>query len=217
MAVVAEFAVDADAFAFGRTLTAGLDVEVRLEAVVPTSDRVMPFVWVDGSDANAFDDRVARRERVASVSELDRLDGRILYRIEWTDRSGRLAAALEATRAAVLDARGGDRWTFRLRFPTHEALSSFHEHCERDGIALSLVRIGSLEGESPAHPELTPEQRRALELATDRGYFAVPREVTLSTLAEELGISTQAASERVRRGTDAVLRSTLEERGGEHG
>lgn len=210
MAVVSVFAVDAGEFTLGQVLTADLDVEVRVEAVVPTSGQLVPFVWVDGTDVDVFDERVGACERVESVSELDRIDGRTLYRIEWDERSGRLVDALEANRATVLDARGGDRWTFRLRFPTHAALSAFHERCERDGIGLSLVRIGSLEDESLGRPGLTAEQRQALELATERGYFSVPREVTLSELADELGISTQAASERVRRGTDAVLRSTLD-------
>jgi predicted DNA binding protein len=42
-----------------------------------------------------------------------------------------------------------------------------------------------------------------------RGYFEIPRRVTLTDLAEELGITRQATSERIRRGVNAVLRSVL--------
>lgn len=54
-----------------------------------------------------------------------------------------------------------------------------------------------------------PEQREALILAVERGYFAVPRETKLEEIAEELGITRQAASERVRRGAETVLRKSL--------
>ncbi|WP_433629222.1 helix-turn-helix domain-containing protein [Halomicrococcus sp. NG-SE-24] len=56
---------------------------------------------------------------------------------------------------------------------------------------------------------LTPEQREALVLALNRGYFATPSEVTLDELADQLGITRQAVSSRVRLGTEKVLRSVL--------
>jgi len=49
----------------------------------------------------------------------------------------------------------------------------------------------------------------ALVSAVERGYFEVPRGVTLGDIADDLGISQQAASERVRRGTNTVLRTVL--------
>ena len=57
--------------------------------------------------------------------------------------------------------------------------------------------------------DLTPAQREILELALDRGYFAIPRETNLMELAEELGISDQAVNERLRRGTAKVVLSAL--------
>ena len=45
---------------------------------------------------------------------------------------------------------------------------------------------------------LTPKQRRGLELAVVRGYFDDDRDVRLSELADELGISKSALSQRLR-------------------
>jgi predicted DNA binding protein len=56
---------------------------------------------------------------------------------------------------------------------------------------------------------LTPDQREALVLALNRGYFATPSEVTLDELADELDISRQALSTRIRRGNESILREVL--------
>ena len=46
-------------------------------------------------------------------------------------------------------------------------------------------------------------------MAVEEGYFSVPRGTTLEEIAEEAGITRQAASERVRRGAETVLRKSL--------
>jgi predicted DNA binding protein len=56
---------------------------------------------------------------------------------------------------------------------------------------------------------LSQEQREALVLALRRGYFETPSEVGLDELAEELDITRQALSNRIRRGNRNVLRKVL--------
>ena len=213
MAVVSEFEIPAEEFTIGRVLTGELDVTVDVERVVPSSARRMPYHWVEGRDAAGFLDHVAASDAVDSVAELECDGRRTLYRIDWHEERDQFGAGLERTRATVLEARGTGRWWFRLRFPSRLALADFRSHCEDHGVTLTLVRVWSTADEAISRLEVTPEQKRTLELAVERGYFTVPREVTLSTLADELDISTQAASERLRRGTDAVLRSALLENG----
>jgi predicted DNA binding protein len=57
----------------------------------------------------------------------------------------------------------------------------------------------------PPRDRLTARQRETLRLAHERGYFEIPREVTLDDLADELGVSNQAVSERLRRGCTHVI------------
>jgi predicted DNA binding protein len=54
-------------------------------------------------------------------------------------------------------------------------------------------------------PDLTAEQRELLRAAVRRGYFEVPRRVSLADLAEEQGVSDREASERLRRGVEAMV------------
>ncbi|WP_255681438.1 helix-turn-helix domain-containing protein [Natrinema sp. SYSU A 869] len=63
--------------------------------------------------------------------------------------------------------------------------------------------------------DVTPEQREALLLALERGYFDTPRKVTLTELAEEFDISSQALSDRIRRGVKEVLVKSLAATGDE--
>jgi predicted DNA binding protein len=56
---------------------------------------------------------------------------------------------------------------------------------------------------------LTDEQREVLQVAHDLGYFDVPRSATLADVAAELGISSQAASERLRRGHRQLIAQHL--------
>ncbi|WIV66244.1 helix-turn-helix domain-containing protein [Natrialbaceae archaeon AArc-T1-2] len=57
---------------------------------------------------------------------------------------------------------------------------------------------------------LTDRQREALQVAWDRGYYDVPREGDLETVAEELGITTATASTLLRRAEARLVEDALE-------
>jgi len=46
-------------------------------------------------------------------------------------------------------------------------------------------------------------------LAYERGYFDTPRETSLEEIAEELGITQQSLSSRLRRGHRRLIKATL--------
>lgn len=52
---------------------------------------------------------------------------------------------------------------------------------------------------------LTDRQYRALETASELGYFIVPRAASLATVAEELGVAESTASELLRRAESNVV------------
>ena len=56
-----------------------------------------------------------------------------------------------------------------------------------------------------------PTERELLRSAVDEGYFAVPREIALCDLAAAHGMSSQEASEHLRRGLDTVVRNALDD------
>ena len=56
---------------------------------------------------------------------------------------------------------------------------------------------------------LTDKQQDAVLAAYQKGYFDVPREQSLTKLADEFGISRQAFSGRLMRGLQSVLLHTV--------
>lgn len=208
-AIVSEFEIDAAEFVLGDVLAGPLEVEVAVERLVPADEAVVPYLWVGGPDAGRFADRAAACPDVAAIELRDVADGWRLFRVEWSDGAETRLAALAGARITLLEARGADRWHVRARFASRANLSAFHDACRDCGVDLTLSRVRARPPEPGGGVDLTDSQREALSLAIERGYFDVPRETTLSELAAELGISTQAASERLRRGTDAALRASL--------
>ncbi|MFD1512508.1 helix-turn-helix domain-containing protein [Halomarina rubra] len=52
---------------------------------------------------------------------------------------------------------------------------------------------------------LTPHEREVLLTALDRGYFEVPRRISIVALAEEVGVSDREVTEHLRRAMAKVL------------
>ena len=212
MSVIVEFSLSAEEFIFGSALATVEDMAIELEAVVPTGSRILPYFWATGKRFEAFEEHVLSYPDVEGITQLDRIGDTALYRAEWVPEVSGLLTGLARNEAVVLEAvttKAG--WHFRVRFPNHDLLGEFYDFCTEQDLSVTVDRVYTLSEASRAGRifELTPEQREAIVLAVECGYFEVPRGTTLSSIADELGISQQAASKRVRRGADKVLRGAL--------
>ena len=211
MSVMAELRVRPEQFALGRVLELSEGVTLELERVVPVGESTVPLLWVSNADRSSFEETVRSHPSVAQFEVVDRFSGRALYSLEWDTEDDRLFDAIYRERAHVLSAAAtADSWTFELRFPTHEALSSFQQRCEDARIRFEVVRIGR-----PDEPDgdpwcgLTENQYEALILAVESGYYDIPRQRTTVELADELGVSDQAVTERLRRAIVTLSRNAL--------
>jgi hypothetical protein len=212
MSVIVEFTIATTDFVFGATLATVEEMDLELEALVPTGNRIVPYFWATGGDFEDFERHVLSDADVEGISQLDRVGDTALYRVDWSHDMDGLLDGLAGTEAVVLEAMTvHDGWHFRVRFPTHDQLGQFYNFCTERGIVIHVERVYTLDEASRAGRafELTHEQREAIVLAVQRGYFKVPRETDLTEIADELGISQQAASKRVRRAADKVLRGAL--------
>ncbi|MFB6310759.1 MAG: helix-turn-helix domain-containing protein [Salinirussus sp.] len=104
----------------------------------------------------------------------------------------------------------GEQWQFTLQFPDHHSVSVFNERIRERNIEEEVLSV-----ENPwvigvgSDTELTDAQREALALAHRHGYFEIPRRISTKALADKLGISDQAMSERLRRGIDSMIESAV--------
>lgn len=212
MSVILEFSVANDEFAFGRTLSDLPGSRVELEKVVPTDASVVPFLWVSCDDYVDFERRVEESEQVLDLTQLDRLDDVALYRLDWREEPHDLLLGLAQTDGTILEAYGGgDGWEFRIRFRNHDGVSQFYNFCMEHDITIHIDRSYTLSERTEFGHRfgLSQEQREALVLGLEQGYFDTPARAGLSDVAEELGISPQATSNRIRRGVKSVLDDVL--------
>ncbi|UPV75047.1 helix-turn-helix domain-containing protein [Halorussus limi] len=207
MSLVAEFSVPADDFALADALAAVPEIRIEVERLATHSrEWVMPFVWASGGDLDAFESALADDETVADVATLDRLDGGALFMIEWADPVQSLVDSMVDRHAIVQEAVADREWFLKLRFSDEQHLSSFRDHFESN---FELHR--KYRPEEPRQGEfgLTPHQRETLVVASELGYFSVPRGATAEDIADELDISANSVSQRLRRAHDALVRNTL--------
>jgi predicted DNA binding protein len=219
MTILVDFGISVDRFELGG-FVADHALEAELERIVPTGDRVIPYVWVTG-ESNALDSLTESLEtsgKTNSVAVLDelRIDGseerQHLYRIEWeTDDLDVIKGIVDADGAVLEGKSTNDYWRLRFRFPDHQNVAEFYQFlADNDITDFRIDSIYQLKQRSDrVSKPWTPEQREALAAAAKRGYFDVPRDASLEEVGAVLGITQQAASERVRRGVRNVVHDAL--------
>ncbi|WP_458188622.1 helix-turn-helix domain-containing protein [Haladaptatus sp. NG-WS-4] len=210
MSVITEVSIDAGQFRFGEVLASSKPMHIELERVVPMRRAAVPYLWIEDTDYFEFDETLTQEPLVENFDRLDELEGRVLYRIEWTEKHDIFAGITEA-KGALMEGHGGDTWKFQLRFDDHEHIAKFYNYCTKHDIALQIDRVYSLTEEYRRGRMfgLTPEQREALLLAANRGYFETPSRTTLDELGAELDISSQALSKRIRGGVEKLVENAL--------
>lgn len=97
-----------------------------------------------------------------------------------------------------------------MRFDDRDRLSQFEDYCEKNNISFELNRLQ--EQEQPmasAQYDLTTKQRETLVTALNGGYYEIPQAVSMSELADGMGISQQALSKRFHAAHKNLITSTL--------
>jgi hypothetical protein len=87
---------------------------------------------------------------------------------------------------------------FSVTIPRRGLLPAIVDQLREEGVTVSVMRIRVYGGDNPPGPLLTEKQRAAFELAVESGYYDSPRNATLNDIADGLGISRSAASQRLR-------------------
>jgi predicted DNA binding protein len=207
MSVIASVEMPAEEFALGAALT-DPGVRIRLERVVPTGETFAPYFWVSDDSSERVERVLEADDDVDSVRVLDQLNGETLVRVEWRDPVDRVVEIAHETNARLLEAVGENgAWDVRLRFPDHANLTEFYRSCARDGVTIDLQGVYSPDVSKSVGlaDGLTDVQRKTLRVALEAGYFDVPRETNLVELADRLGVSDTAVSQRIRRGVAKLL------------
>jgi len=171
----------------------------------------MPFLRAMAPDPDALEAALRADTTTDTVRRFSRGDERRLYRIDWQPRARSLLGTLVEDDGTLLnaDARDG-RWEFKLLFPDHCTASEAYDRCQNRGIDLTVRQVTNDTGLMGRDGNsLSNEQYEALVTAFQTDYYRVPRGVTQVELAEQLDLSHQALSERLRRGHQGLISYTL--------
>jgi hypothetical protein len=212
MSVIAELQIAGSEFALGRTLEAVSGTAIELESMVPMGGSPVPFLWVHDSDREEIRVNLSNQETVQQITEIDNMDGRTLYALEWTVERDELFRGIREQNAQILGATGTVvDWEFELRFPSHEALSDFQRYRNQERIALSVRRIYNPTKRHRPLVRVNPSPTRNAPARTEMGYYGIPRECSTIDLAERFEISDQSVTERLRRAIVTLVSNTLHE------
>lgn len=211
MPVIAHLRIPADSFELGRILVLNTGAVIELENMVPLGEKAVPLFSVSEDARVDFEEAVQNHPSVETITEVSRHDNERMYSLNWNVGRDVFFQGVLETGAQLLSATGTtDTWEFELRFPTHAALGEFKEYCSNAHIPLEVGRIYN-----PMKPDagmwygLTEAQRETLVRAVRGGYYSIPRQMSTQDLAETLGISDQAVTERLRRAIVTLVENTL--------
>jgi predicted DNA binding protein len=200
-----------EAFALEDTLSTVSDLSVSCASLVTAGETApLPLLWFQTDDPDTLAAALASDSTVAAADPLVHTADRHLYRMEWPPDIRSLCRILLNTQAMLVDAYANEtHWTVEILYPDRETIRQTSEFCEQYNVSFEIDSLRSLDPDQTTQYGLTPAQYEALTVACECGYFRVPREVDLETVADEIGVSHQALSERLRRGHQTLITTVL--------
>lgn len=219
MSTIAEvqFAHEDGALAYTLKKLPAVDAKIIRETSTEPAQSTY-FLRFGSHNSGAIRQALAADHTVRHGTPISESEDRQVWRIEFADEARLLNPVVTSEGGFVLHAQStnmaGDRWGWHERWllPSHEALYTIWQTARDEGFAFDIVHFQPWDGglsEYTAAETLTDEQRDALALAYERGYFTEPRETDLEALADELGISPSAVSGRLKRGMKLLIEESL--------
>lgn len=212
MSIISEFKFQSPGFVLSDTFQKISDIRLDfVQELALEPERPYVWFWAYGCDMAAFEEAMAEDETVADFTAYTRTDTHTLYRIHLSEATEIVNYPMWVEVGAELIDGGYEEgwWYSTARLPDREALNQVEEWFERHEVRFELSGIYTTDSRNRTASQLSEEQQEALRVAIEKGYFDVPREGTLGDVANELDISTQAASERLRRGHRQLVEQYL--------
>ena len=210
MATVMEFSSPVEEFPLGSVFENLPGVTVELERLIPHETLIIPYFWVRDVETEDMEAAFDPHAGVSNIKLVDSIEDEYLMRAEWEPEYFGVLNALAKANVVMLTGIGTKTdWRFEVRGENRGAIAEFREYCQKNDIPIEITAVHAMLPIQGEGYELTETQREALILAYERGYFDTPRRASLEDIADELGITQQSLSSRLRRGHRRLIGATL--------
>lgn len=214
MSVIIETSIPSTDFGFGTVFSDTTADRFELKQIIPIQGGTLaPFVRAYTANIDALETQLATDERITDITLINEFADSVLFQIDWNPSIDGFFTVVSDHDGLILTGTGTpNRWEFQLQFPDHETLSAFAGACRDAEVSLNISRIytpSETDTEigiaTDIAAQLTASQRETLKIALEKGYFEIPRQISLDELAEKSEISGVAIDQRLRRGLTTVL------------
>ncbi|MDG5818958.1 helix-turn-helix domain-containing protein [Natronococcus sp. A-GB7] len=207
MTSIADLEIPGDGTGLAELFDAVPSLTCEMEQVIASSGHGL---WLSGPSKEEIEAAMADAAAIEDYSLISSDDDRWLYDIEFDPETvDPLELVLEEGGTVLSASASGGSWLLSVRVLEREDVSSLYDRLVDNDVTPTIVRLFDVADESHSQCGLTQRQYETLVAAIDHGYFEIPREVSMQELSEELDISHQALSERLRRAYRALVTSEL--------
>jgi len=182
------------------------ETRIRVLSAVADEDAGVGLVELAGADVGGVVSGLRRREEVTELTVLSRGRDRTLVQFETSVPL--LLFPIQGSGVPLefpFDIEGGQA-SWELLAP-RERLSELGEQLDALGVEFTVETITR---QVESEQLLTDRQQRLIREAVERGYYDTPRECSLTSLAEELGIAKSTASETLHRAEGKIIKEFVE-------
>ncbi|MFC6763657.1 helix-turn-helix domain-containing protein [Natrinema soli] len=207
MSTIIEINIPGDGFALGETMREFKGVEFKIERIVAQNGHVLPYVWANEINSDSLETAFDNDSSVTSFESIADLGSERLYRMNWNDQVHTFIQRLVNDHVMVLALTSvNEQWHFRLLVTNRDALTTPLEFRQATDVPVTITGVYELNENYKGRFGFTEKQQKALLHSYERGYYEIPRNISVRELSSELGISHQAYSERLRRGHMNLIR-----------
>ncbi|ELY60609.1 helix-turn-helix domain-containing protein [Natronolimnohabitans innermongolicus] len=211
MGFIAEVHLVHDELALAATIENRPETTFRYEYATSSDEQRYLFCSAFSDDHEAIESAMASDPTVSAPTRIAAFENRTIYRVVLEtdlevvpDRCGECGLFVFAITSAE---RG---WSTRVYLPDRDALTAFRAWCRDRGVSFRVTQLYDTSISDSGTFHLTEQQHEILMMAYYGGYFDIPRGMTQDDLAERLGISDSAVSQRLRRATAELIAATVE-------
>lgn len=196
-------------FALEQTFDTVPEMNVECERILGCGDSAsLPFLWITSPLQTEVCNALSADPSTETVVQIVDFGNTGLYYVQWTPEVEAILELLLGSDGVILQAGcSSSVWKLRLFYPDHEAVSTLDVNCTEQDVDFTITRLQGVDADQTFWYGLTTKQYDTLQMAWERGYFSVPRQIDIQELSTEMDISHQALSERLRRGQYALIDS----------